>query len=75
MKIKEFINILKNYNPEYDIMISSESDLWTIDQESLREATLHEINDSIIVDSIEYDSSVDGPITKTTEAVLIDLDF
>ena len=74
MTVSELINILRSYNPDHEIMISSEEDLWSIDQQSLREATLHETENDVIVDAQDYGKD-DGKILSTKEVVLIDLDI
>ena len=73
MKIGELINILKSYNQDYEFMISSDNDLWSLDQHSFREATLYETSQDVLVDAIEYEPA-DGNVVATKEVLIIDLD-
>jgi hypothetical protein len=75
MKIGELINILRTYNPDYEFMISTEDSLWSIEQKSFREATIHETENNGIVDAEEYDPAVDKKILNSMEVVLIDIDI
>jgi len=75
MKVAELINVLKSYNPEYEMFACSEEDLWQIGIGSFREATLHETANGDIVEPNDYNEEADGAITNTREALLIDLDL
>jgi hypothetical protein len=74
MKIRELINALRSYDPELEFMISSEDDLWSVEMQSLREATLHETSSNFVVDALDYNEVSDGKIINSREVILIDLD-
>ena len=56
-------------------MVSEDEDLWSIEQPSIREATLHETESNFVVDDLEYEEKRDGKITSTRNVLLIDLDL
>ena len=56
-------------------MALSEDNLWSIEQTSIRDATLHETSSGFLVDAEEYQAEKDGIITGSRNAVLLDLDL
>ncbi|HTY24583.1 MAG TPA: hypothetical protein VMC85_15725 [Desulfomonilaceae bacterium] len=75
MRIRELVNVLRSYDPELEILINHEEDLWSVEQTSLREATLHSTSNGPMVESEQYNQAIDGAITGTTNVLLIDVDL
>jgi len=75
MLVHELINILKGHDPNLEIFICSEDNLWQINIGSFREATLHGTENGDVVELDDYDPAEDGAITETRESLLIDLDL
>lgn len=75
MKVGEFINILRSFNPDHEILISSTDDFWTIEQSELREETIYTTSKDFTVGSAEYDAAEDGTIASQREALLIPIDL
>jgi len=75
VRIRELVNVLRSYDPELEILINHEEDLWSVEQTSLREATLHSTSNGPMVESEQYNQAIDGAITGTTNVLLIDVDL